>query len=129
MSFWATVKNVNIQDLKLFKSICEKNGLRWEEVNSDTIVARAHDMNAGGPSYSRHLEIVKADNKHKLRVDNDSRYSSITARFGANGGTLVRDYTSEFLQRRYNRMGARTKTRVLDNGWVELKVSAGGGRR
>lgn len=119
MSREVEIEDVPIADLTLFRRICEENGLVWQERTGD-IVARITDMNEGGPTYRRHMDIVKRGNTHHILTDNDVRYSSIAKRFGVNAGSLVRDYTVAFLRNKYRRMGAHVQVKVRSDQWVEI---------
>ncbi len=110
MSQFSKVK-VIIKNVEVFKEACEKHQISYS-INRDP----AYQMR-GAPvhailrdtigSSEAYLCVVK--NGFQLTVDNDSRYSSITKRLGANGALLMRSYSEGMTRKLIRTAGGRVK--------------------
>ena len=118
MSFWSKISTV-IRDLDVFKAVCEKNNVQYEDVTGTgmsqqgyPVKARITDMQEGGPAYQRQAYLVEADGAYRLIIDNDAGYSSLTARLGKNGGVMMRDYTQQTVEKSIRAQGGMIQSRV-----------------
>jgi hypothetical protein len=135
MSMMAQVSGVEITDLDCLKKVCDKHdGLVFEQGSTEhgtdykgrRIVGVLKDLNGG--AYSNYALLVETGGKGcGIVVDNDSRYSSISKRFGKDCGRLIRDYSCARLKKGMARHGGMlTSSKVGTDGTVTMKFAVNG---
>lgn len=129
MSFWVK-SGIKINDLEVFKSQCQKWQVSYE-INQDAnfkwqgfpVHATLTDQ-VDIHGYQRNGFLVREGGGYKLMVDNDPKYSTLTARLGANGGKMCRDYATEVFKNQVSNAGGFIDySREMDDGSVVMKVS------
>lgn len=136
MSFQMVVEGFEIHEkhLETLKQEAEKLGLKWKDASGNystdlEIIGELVDQVPSAINYSRSAKVCKMLSKpkfHQLVVDNDVRYSSISARLGKNGGPLRRNYINAMLQKEYRKKGCMVKATEQPNGDIVLKVAVNG---
>lgn len=122
MSFMATVKT-EIQDLQLFREICEQNQVDFQETSTGALLT-----DQVGRASRTTAELVQAETGYSLVWDNDPSYCSLSRRFGQNGGKLLQGYSEAFITRGLTQQGGMITSREeRANGEILLRVAVGGG--
>jgi len=112
------------------KRVCEQNGVEYVENQDPSFTMQGAPVVAtlrmkGGSS--RGAYIVRMQGTCKLLWDNDRGYNSLSQKFGANGGVLTRNYTTEALKHETQRAGGFVLSESVEaDGSVILKVGVGG---
>jgi hypothetical protein len=128
MSFW-TKCGVTINDLECFRQSCRQNGVEYI-VNEDPnfkmqggeVVAILRDTQRGA-GYAREGYLIRSEGAHKVVLDNDPNYSSLTRRLGRNGGKLTRGYTEGVITKGVKRNNAFISSREEQpDGSIVMKI-------
>ena len=111
MSFWSKI-GTEIKNLEMFKAACEQHEVKYEDVSAKGMMRNGLKVQAiltdtKGKGYSNNAFLVqeKDSESFKMEIDNDIHYSTLSARLGANGGKLVRDYTRQVVELGIKRNG------------------------
>lgn len=114
MSFWAKIET-KIKDLRTFEKVCKKNGVTCDHKGKNINLV----MNGSTVGY-----LTPADKgSWSLNVDNDPKYSQFTAKFGKNGGTVMRDYAESVIRTQMVANGGSVvSSRVQQDGSVVMRV-------
>ena len=128
MSFW-TRCGVTINDLECFRQSCRQNEVEYIEnedpnfkMQGGEVVAILRDKTRTG-GYAREGYLIRADGAHKVVLDNDPNYSSLTKRLGRNGGKLTRGYAEGVVTKGVKKNNAFIASRKEEaDGSVILKI-------
>jgi len=128
MSFWSRL-GLSIGNLEVMKQVCRQNGVEFIESQDPNFQMQGAPVVATLqiPGTSCGAYIVRMQGTCKIMWDNDAYYNPLAEKFGANGGTLTRSYTTEVLKHETGRAGGFVLSENLQpDGSMILKVGVGG---